>query len=75
MRYGVLLEPVEASQGMPGSYYAHVPSLGLTTHGEGVEGAMSAARDLIRLWVEEKREAGESLADPAECLLATVEVG
>ena len=36
---------------MPGYYYAHVPSLGLTTHGLGME----AARDLLALWIEEKR--------------------
>lgn len=66
MRHSVLLEPVEASQGMPGSYYAHVPSLGLTTHGEGVKGARAAARDLIRLWIEEKREAGEPGATISE---------
>lgn len=38
---------------MPGYYYAHVPSMGITTHGDGVEGAMAAARDLIGLWVDE----------------------
>lgn len=36
---------------MPGFYYAHVPSLGLRTHGSGVDGAHAAARDLIHLWV------------------------
>ena len=39
----------------PGYYYAHVPSLGLTTHGLGVEGARQAAADLLRLWIAEKR--------------------
>ena len=52
MKYAVLIEPVEESDGMPGFYYAHVPSLGITTHGGGIEGAMAAARDLISLWVE-----------------------
>jgi predicted RNase H-like HicB family nuclease len=74
MRYSLLVEPVEASEGMPGFYYAHVPSLGITTHGEGIEGALAAARDLIRLWVEEKRQAGEEPAATRESLLATVEV-
>ncbi|HUF60622.1 MAG TPA: hypothetical protein VMN36_00980 [Verrucomicrobiales bacterium] len=51
-----------------------MPSLGLTTHGSGVEGAIEAARDLIRLWVEEKRAAGEHLVAAGESLLTTVEV-
>ncbi len=74
MRYSVLLEPVEEIENLPGLYYAHVPSLGITTHGEGVEGALTAARDLIHLWVDEKRAAGENPAPARESLLATVEV-
>jgi len=74
MRYSVLVEPVEDSENLPGAYYAHVPSLGLTTHGSGVEGALAAARDLIHLWVEEKRAAGEHPVPARESLLATVEV-
>ena len=74
MRYSVLVEPVEERENFPGFYYAHVPSLGITTHGDGVEGALAAARDLIHLWVEEKTAAGESIAPARESLLATVEV-
>lgn len=74
MRYSVLIEPVEDSEEMPGMYYAHVPSLGLTTHGSGVEGAMTAARDLVTLWVEEKRACGDRLAPGRESVLATIEV-
>ena len=74
MRYNVLIEPVEESEKLPGFYYAHVPSLGITTHGSGVEGALAAARDLIHLWVDEKRAAGEILAPARESLLTTVEV-
>ena len=74
MRYNVLVEPVEELEEMPGYYYAHVPSLGITTHGNGIDGALAAARDLIHLWVEEKREAGESLTPARESLLAMVEV-
>jgi len=74
MRYSILVEPVEPSENLPGCYYAHVPSLGITTHGSGVEGAIAAARDLIHLWVEEKRAAGETPVPTRESLLATVEV-
>lgn len=74
MKYTVLIEPVEDSEGMPGLYYAHVPSLGITTHGGGIEGAMSAARDLIALWVEEMRSSGHEPRTPGESILATLEV-
>jgi predicted RNase H-like HicB family nuclease len=74
MRYSVLVEPVEKTEKMPGCFYAHIPSLGITTHGEGIEGALEAARDLIQLWVDEKRAAGENPAPARESLLATVEV-
>lgn len=46
MRCSVLVEPVEPSESMPGRYSAHVPSLGITTRGSGMEGAIAAARDL-----------------------------
>ena len=74
MRYAVLLEPLPEEEGLPGYYYAHVPSLSLTTHGRGMEGALDAARELVSVWVEEKRANGESVSSPAETLLATVEV-
>jgi len=51
------VEPTrEADQ--PGWYYAHVPSLDLTTHGEGIEGAVAAARELVAAWVEELKRRG-----------------
>ena len=54
MTYEVLFEKVEESELMPGYYYAHVPALGLTTHGEGIEGARAAAMELVKLWIAEK---------------------
>ena len=74
MRYSVMLERLPAEEGMPGYYYAHVPSLGLTTHGLGIEGALDAARDLVVLWNEERRSHGEVIPAPAEAILATMEV-
>ncbi len=59
---------------MPGYFYACVPSLGLTTHGLGMEGALEAARDLVTLWNEEKRAQGESVVTPSEAVLATMEI-
>jgi len=49
MRYAVMLERLPAEEGMTGYYYAHVPSLGLTTHGLGMKGALEAVRDLVHL--------------------------
>jgi len=75
MRYNVLVAPVEELENMPGCYYAHVPSLGITTHWHGVESALAAARDLIRLWMDENRAAGESAAPARESLLASLYLG
>ncbi|PZR73547.1 MAG: hypothetical protein DLM73_10480 [Chthoniobacterales bacterium] len=61
MTYGILFEKAETAELSPGSYYAHVPALALTTHGEGIEGARAAAEDLIKLWLSEKRAAGEAI--------------
>ncbi len=60
MHYGVLFEPVPDAEFPPGYYYAHIPSLGLTTHGPGITGATEAARDLLRLWIGEKRALNET---------------
>ena len=54
MQYSILIEAVTDSGFPDGYYYAHIPSLGLTTHGFGIEGAKMAARDLIGLWIAEK---------------------
>lgn len=74
MTVAVLFEPVR-DKGFPqGYFYAHVPSLGLTTHGMRVEGARTAAVDLIRLWFAEKKASGEPLPEPSEFLFSTVEI-
>jgi hypothetical protein len=51
-----------------GYYYAHVPALGLTTHGLGIDGAREAPIDLIKLWIDEKKANGESVNAPSEFL-------
>ena len=55
MNVGVVFEPVRDPGFPAGYYYAHIPSLGLTTHGLGVEGARAAALEVGRLWLEEKQ--------------------
>ena len=57
MRYTVMIEPTDEPD-HPGWCYAHVPTLGLTTHGQGIDGARAAAQDLIQGWISERvREA------------------
>jgi predicted RNase H-like HicB family nuclease len=75
MSYAVVIEPVPVTENLPGMYYAHVPTLGLTTHGMGIEGARAAAKDLLMLWLEEKRENGEEIISGNDAILTTVEVG
>jgi len=74
MTYGILFEPVAEPAFPAGHYYAHVPSLGLTTHGLGIDGARQAALDLVQLWVAEKRANGESVPQPAESFYSVLEV-
>lgn len=61
-----MLERLPVEEGMPGCFYAHVPSLSLSTHGLGMEGALEAARDLVTLWIEEKRAHGEPVSAQSE---------
>ena len=74
MRFSVVFERVQDA-GFPASYYyAHVPSLGLTTHGPGIEGARQAAADLLRLWLAEKHANGEAVVASSETLFGTLEI-
>lgn len=72
--YPIIFERANAADLPPDFYYAHVPALGLTTHGEGVEGARAAVADLLTLWLAEKRAAGEAVPRPGEFLFSTVEL-
>ena len=74
MRFSVVFERVQDAGFPAGYYYAHVPSLGLTTHGLGIEGARQAADDLLRLWLAEKRAGGEKVAASSETLFGTLEI-
>jgi predicted RNase H-like HicB family nuclease len=74
MTYGIVFERIREAGIPEDSYYAHIPALGLTTHGAGIEGARAAALDLLTAWLAEKREAGETIAAPSEILFSTVEV-
>ena len=74
MKYGILLEKIMELDFPDGYYYAHIPSIGLTTHGQGIEGAMDAARDLLALWIEEKIENNEYVPSPKEFFYSVLEL-
>lgn len=74
MQYSVLIEAVTDPDFPQGYYYAHIPSLGLTTHGFGVEGAKIAACDLIGLWIAEKKARGEVVPREADSYFSRIEV-
>lgn len=48
--------------------------LDLTTHGLGIEGAKEAARDLVKLWIEEKKANGEAVPIEVETLISKIEI-
>jgi predicted RNase H-like HicB family nuclease len=73
MRYSVFVEPINEPE-FQGYYYAHIPTLDLTTHGQGIEGAIAAAQELIETWVQEKRSRGETVPVEAKSLIAQVEI-
>jgi predicted RNase H-like HicB family nuclease len=74
MQFSVVFEPINETGFPAGYYYAHIPSLSLTTHGLGIEGAREAAADLLKLWLAEKRANGETISVPAESFFSTLEV-
>jgi predicted RNase H-like HicB family nuclease len=74
MNVGVLFETVTDAEFPPGYYYAHVPSLGLTTHGLGIEGARQAALDLAQLWLAEKKANGDRIIPATDILFSTLEL-
>jgi predicted RNase H-like HicB family nuclease len=74
MNFGILFEKVEDKDFPSGYYYAHIPSLGLTTHGLGLEGARRAASELARVWLAEKKANGDALPPPSEILFSTLDI-
>ena len=60
-RYSVIFEEINDTDFPPGWYYAMVPTLNLTTHGEGLEGARRAIIDLLAVWFAEKQAHGEEI--------------
>lgn len=54
MTYTIIYEKITDGSSPEGYYYDHIPVLDLTTHGLGIEGAKEAAKDLMKIWIEEK---------------------
>jgi predicted RNase H-like HicB family nuclease len=73
MSYLVIFEQIIDGSMPPGYYYAHIPAVGLTTHGMGIEGARRAAEDLVQLWIAEKTANNEKIQNP-EILVSTLEL-
>jgi predicted RNase H-like HicB family nuclease len=74
MTYTIIYEKINDPSFPPEYFYAHIPSLGLTTHGDGIEGAKKAAEDLIKLWIEEKLFNGEEVKKEAETYYSKIVV-
>jgi len=74
MEYSVLIERINDGSLPDGYYYAHIPSLDLTTHGLGIEGAKKAAEDLVRLWIEEKLANSEEILCESESYYCKIEI-
>jgi predicted RNase H-like HicB family nuclease len=73
VRYSVFLEPVD-EPGFEGYYYAHIPTLDLTTHGVGVEGALKAIQELAEAWIAEKRTHGDPVPVERHAMMAHIDV-
>jgi predicted RNase H-like HicB family nuclease len=73
MNYVIIFEKINDPSFPPDYYYAHIPALGLTAHGSGIEGARRAATDLALVWVAEKKANNEEIPNP-ELLISTLEV-
>lgn len=74
MTYTILFQKIDEKDFPPGYYYAHIPALDITTHGIGIEGAKAAAKDLIKLWIEEKKAAGEKFNIENEMFISKLEI-
>ena len=72
MNYIFIFEQIIDGSIPPGYYFAHIPAVGLTTHGLGIEGARKAAEDLLQLWIAEKAANNEKILNP-EILVSTLD--
>jgi len=74
MLYSIIYEKITDGSLPDDFFYAHVPSLDLTTHGKGIEGARQSATDLIKLWIAEKKANGEYVPKENESYFSKIEI-
>jgi predicted RNase H-like HicB family nuclease len=74
MEYSVLIEKINDGSLPEGYYYAHIPALDLTTHGLGIEGAKTAAEELITIWIEEKLANAEPVPIESDSYYSKIEI-
>jgi predicted RNase H-like HicB family nuclease len=74
MTYTIIYEKITDGSLPEGYYYAHVPTLDLTTHGLGIDGAKEAAKELTKAWIEEKRANGEPVPTEDDTLISKIDV-
>ena len=74
MIYSIIFERITDGSLSSDYFYAHIPTLDLTTHGLGIEGAKKAAIDLIKLWIEEKKVNNEKIPIESESFFSRVEI-
>jgi predicted RNase H-like HicB family nuclease len=74
MSFTIIYEKITDGSLPDGYYYAHIPALDLTTHGLGIDGAKEAAKDLIRLWIDEKKANGAAVPTEDETLISKIEI-
>ncbi|HMT12475.1 MAG TPA: hypothetical protein PKA39_12735 [Ignavibacteria bacterium] len=74
MTYTIIYEKISDGSMPEGYYYAYIPVLDITTHGHGIDGAKEAARDLMKIWIDEKRANGEIIPVEDETLVSKIEV-
>ncbi|MCB1201745.1 MAG: type II toxin-antitoxin system HicB family antitoxin [Leptospiraceae bacterium] len=74
MKYSVVIEKISDDTLPEGYYYAFIPALDLTTQGLGIDGAKAAAKDLLELWIAEKKANGEKVPEESESFFSQLEV-
>lgn len=74
MTYTILFQKIDEKDFPSGFYYAHIPAFDITTHGSGIEGAREAAKDLLKIWIEEKKSEGEKIEPENEILISKIEM-
>ena len=74
MNYTVLYQRVNEPEFPENMFYAHIPTLDLTTHGIGVDGAQIAAHDLVELWIAEKKANGEPIPVEGDVLTGQINI-